>query len=70
MVAPAIQLLRDQIKQLEGEVRKIQDQCPHPHFMLKKRHTNHCSMEYGPADYYTHFHCELCDKRWTVDGSV
>lgn len=68
MVAPVIQLLRDQIKQLEGEVRKIQDECPHPQFMLKKEHCSNEGGCDGRYEYWTNFHCELCDKRWTVDA--
>lgn len=60
--------LQDQIEVLQNRIKKIQDECNHPHACVDKKYDG-SSGNYDPtADcYWINHHCQLCDKRWTTD---
>ena len=63
-----IDKLKAEIAIIQQKIVAIQEQCSHPVEALEKKHG---SIEgYSePTQYYTDFHCQLCDKRWHEDGT-
>lgn len=66
----AVATLKTQIADLEARVSEIQTQCSHPAAALTKKH-GASTGNYDPSNdgYWTEFHCGLCDKHWTEEGS-
>lgn len=62
--------LKNQIRELESQLERIQDACSHPPDAVTKEHRASLGNYDPTADcYWTHFHCELCDLHWTEEGS-
>jgi nitrite reductase/ring-hydroxylating ferredoxin subunit len=56
---------REQIKEIQDKIVAIQNECPHPKFVLEVapgcntgNYDPHCD------SYWTDFHCQLCEKSW------
>ena len=63
--------LKAKIKELQDQINTIQSKCSHPVEALEKEHdADTGNYDPGADRYWTNFHCHLCDKHWTVDGSV
>lgn len=61
---------REEIVALQTKIAKIQDKCNHPKEATTKKHGSNTGNYDPSADcYWTDFHCKLCDKQWTEDGS-
>ena len=60
-----------EIEERQAKIRRIQNDCNHPEDCVTKKHGGSTG-NYDPYDdrYWTDFHCSLCDKRWTMDGSL
>lgn len=65
-----IEELQLQIAQCSRQIKEIQAECSHPKSCLTKKHGADTG-NWCPSDdsYWTDFHCSLCDKRWTEEGS-
>ena len=59
--------LRGQINDLEKTVAEIQEGCSHPEDAVSHENVGNMD-EYGRSEDggRTHYHCRLCDKKWTV----
>jgi len=68
MAAPIIESLKNQIKEIQAKIEKIQEDCSHPPLVLQKIHKSNTG-NYDPSNdsYWIDFHCQLCDKRWRQD---
>jgi len=65
-----VKFLQTQIKQANNEITALQGRCDHPFEELEVKHDSNTGNYDPSADcYWTDFHCKLCDKRWSVDGS-
>lgn len=66
----SIQKIKEEIAYLQGVLAEIQEECSHPrHCVTKKHEANTGGYDVGSDRYWTNFHCNLCDKRWTEEGS-
>jgi len=56
---------------IQKQIDAIQEACSHPEAAVIKKHGSNTG-NYDPSSdcYWTDFHCQLCDKFWTQDGSV
>lgn len=61
-----IEDLKSQIKALEAQIKEVQDQCSHPKGVLKAKNASNTGNPYERDSYWIDYHCQLCDKRWTV----
>jgi hypothetical protein len=67
----SVLVLKQKIKELQDQINVIQAKCSHPDEAVEKKHDSNTG-NYDPSNdcYWTNLHCHLCDKHWTVDGSV
>ena len=63
--------LLEQRENINRQIEEIQEQCSHPVGGVKKSH-GASTGNYDPTEncYWTDFHCSLCDKKWSEDGSL
>ena len=62
--------IRIEIQKLNDELKSIQEECSHPKACLTKEYGSDTGIWCRYDDsYWTNFHCNLCDKRWTEEGS-
>lgn len=54
------------IRKLNSELDGIMERCTHS--VVDKQHKRIDSYGEKP-DFYTNFHCKICDKRWIENGS-
>lgn len=54
------------ISELESSLRNIQENCDHPQRYLNKENKSNTG-NYDPSEdsYWSEYHCEACDKRWS-----
>jgi len=64
-----VEKYKQEIKDIESSIASIQTLCSHPEEAVTKVHKGSTGNPYEANEYWTNFHCELCDKRWTLDGS-
>lgn len=52
--------------QIDLEINKIQEECPHPDSLVTKKYGANTG-NYDPHSdfYWTNYHCQICDKWWT-----
>ena len=68
--------IKNQIKQLEIRLKKIQDECSHPkscRVLLQEYEiggVNHDYQEYEASSKQQYWQCTLCDKQWTENVRV
>lgn len=65
-----IQELKQKIAECESQIKELQDTCSHPPLALEYRHCSNTGNYLEADEYWTDFHCTLCEKRWSEDGSV
>jgi hypothetical protein len=60
---------RDIIAKANEEIQQAQTECEHPG--LRHQYKSNTG-NYDPSSdsYWTDFYCNVCDAKWTVDGSV
>ena len=58
-----------EIEELRAEIEDLQNICQHTEYM--KEHKGSTGNWYPGDDcYWTNFTCQICNKHWTVEGSV
>jgi hypothetical protein len=62
--------LFEEIAKIRGKISIIQEKCSHPEEALLKEHGSNTG-NYDPSVdcYWTNFHCKLCLKSWSEEGS-
>lgn len=66
-VKNSILKLRKQICNLEKEIKKIQDKCPHKN--ISEMHGSRRDYEGGDLIFWTDYKCPDCGKSWIVEES-
>lgn len=66
-----VEQLKIEMGEIQVKINKIQEACSHPEGAVTKRHgSNTGNYDPGADEYWTDFHCELCLKYWTKEGSL
>ena len=53
-----------------AKLKELQNECPHPKKHVRIKHGSDLGNWHKQDDcYWTDYHCYVCDKRWSVDGS-
>ena len=69
-LATQIAELQAEIDEKRKQLGKLQAQCTHPAEAVNKKHDrSRGEVLVSEIEYWTNFHCTICDKRWTKDGS-
>jgi hypothetical protein len=65
---PEVNSIKISLEALKQALEDIQSKCSH--LQVEKTHGGDTG-NYDPSNdhYWTEFHCLVCDKRWTEDGS-
>lgn len=70
-VMTRIQEIDERIQELRSEKIAIQDGCSHPPVAVRYLYgADTGNWDRGSDTYWTEYHCTLCEKRWSVVGSV
>lgn len=65
-----IEELQKRMLELRSQIKEIQEECSHPIAALDKTHKANTGNYDPSADrHWTEFHCRLCDKQWSEEGS-
>jgi hypothetical protein len=65
-----VEEIKNEISELYAKLKNIQSECSHPSDCITKKHGSDTgNWDRNEDCYWTDFHCSLCDKKWTEDGS-
>lgn len=69
---PIIIMLNQHIVETREAIAAFQNECPHPEDRRDKEYGSNANDydRHPEVSYWTEMHCQECDKRWTVEGSV
>ena len=69
-MANIIEVLKLEIAEIQSRITGIQNECSHPAAaVVKERFGDTGNYDPSSDKYWTEFHCTLCDKKWSKDGS-